>query len=402
MASKVWIEDRQEHAEYQASMAKWAEAKKAGSKRNPPGRWRVRWYGPDGKPKSLTFIKLPQAEAEKRGLEDRLDKGTYRDPVKGKTTVRIIAEEWFASLRKQAQRTKDDYREVLDLYVLPQWGDHRIGSVQWQDVSAWLNLLGKMQGKRAGELLSASRIGKIHVVFGMVVKHAAKSGRIPSAAAVLDHELPRLPEDDTHVYLSHGQLAALADAAGEFRSFILTLGYSGLRWGEATAIEAARLNVDTRRIRIVQAWSRPRGGAKLGPVKNHEKRSVPLLASVAEELRALVDGRGPSDLVFAGADGGRLTYTTFRRNVFDPAVIAAGLGDLGVTPHKLRHTAASLAIRAGADVKVVQTMLGHKTAAMTLDVYGHLWPDRLDEVADALDRGRKSELAMGTSEPTPT
>ncbi|MFI0152580.1 tyrosine-type recombinase/integrase [Streptomyces lydicus] len=39
----------------------------------------------------------------------------------------------------------------------------------------------------------------------------------------------------------------------------------------------------------------------------------------------------------------------------------AGLDDLGVTPHKLRHTAASLAIAAGADVKVVQTMLGHTT-----------------------------------------
>lgn len=400
--TKAWIEDRQEHAEYQAAMAKWAEAKKAGSKRNPPGRWRLRWYGPDGKPKAKTFLKLPQAEAEKRGLEEQLDKGTYRDPQKGKALVRPVAEEWFASLRKQAQRTKDDYREVLNLYVLPYWGDHKVGAIQWQDVSAWLNELQKMQGKRVGETLSASRIGKIHVVFGMVMKHAAKSGRIPSAAAALDHELPRLPEDDEHVYLSHGQLAALADAAGEYRSFILTLGYCGIRWGEATAVAAGRVNLDTRRVRIVEAWSRPRGGPQLGPVKNHEKRSVPLLASVAEELRPLVEGRKPGDLVFVGADGERLTYTTFRRNVFDPAVIAAGLGELGVTPHKLRHTAASLAIRASADVKVVQTMLGHKTAAMTLDVYGHLWPDRLDEVADALDRGRKSELAKKGSEPSPS
>jgi integrase len=62
------------------------------------------------------------------------------------------------------------------------------------------------------------------------------------------------------------------------------------------------------------------------------------------------------------------------------------------TRSRLRHTAASLAIAAGADVKVVQLMLGHKSAAMTLDIYGHLWPDRLDEVADALDIGRVAAL----------
>ncbi len=71
----------------------------------------------------------------------------------------------------------------------------------------------------------------------------------------------------------------------------------------------------------------------------------------------------------------------------------AGLDGLGLTPHKLRHTAASLAIAAGADVKVVQQMLGHATATMTLDTYGHLFPDRLDEVADAMDAGRMKAAA---------
>lgn len=56
-----------------------------------------------------------------------------------------------------------------------------------------------------------------------------------------------------------------------------------------------------------------------------------------------------------------------------------------VTPHDLRHTAASLAISAGANVKAVQTMLGHKSAAMTLDQYADLFPDDLEAVANALD-----------------
>ena len=61
-----------------------------------------------------------------------------------------------------------------------------------------------------------------------------------------------------------------------------------------------------------------------------------------------------------------------------------------ITPDDLRHTCASLAISASANIKVVQTMLGHKTATMTLDLYGHLYPGDLDRVADALNTGAES------------
>lgn len=57
----------------------------------------------------------------------------------------------------------------------------------------------------------------------------------------------------------------------------------------------------------------------------------------------------------------------------------------GLTPHELRHTAASLAIASGATVKSVRRMLGHASAAMTLDVYAGLFDDDLDAVAERLD-----------------
>ena len=56
-----------------------------------------------------------------------------------------------------------------------------------------------------------------------------------------------------------------------------------------------------------------------------------------------------------------------------------------VTPHNLRHTAASLAVASGANVKAIQRMLGHAIAAMTLNTYADLFDSDLDEVADALD-----------------
>jgi integrase len=61
------------------------------------------------------------------------------------------------------------------------------------------------------------------------------------------------------------------------------------------------------------------------------------------------------------------------------------------TPHDLRHTAASLAVSAGANVKAVQRMLGHASAAMTLDIYADLFDDDLEAVAVALDHARSRE-----------
>jgi hypothetical protein len=68
--------------------------------------------------------------------------------------------------------------------------------------------------------------------------------------------------------------------------------------------------------------------------------------------------------------------------VFDPAATKAGVP--GLSPHELRHTCASLAIRSRASIKTVQRLLGHATATMTLDNYGHLYPDELDQVAQQM------------------
>ena len=111
---------------------------------------------------------------------------------------------------------------------------------------------------------------------------------------------------------------------------------------------------------------------------------MPIPRFVAAELAERLAGRTSGDLVFAAPQGGVLRARNFRRQVFDRAV--REVGPAGFHPHELRHTAASLAIASGADIKVVQQMLGHKTATMTLDRYGHLFPDRLDEIADRMDR----------------
>jgi hypothetical protein len=127
-------------------------------------------------------------------------------------------------------------------------------------------------------------------------------------------------------------------------------------------------------------------GLVWGTPKTHQRREVPIPRFLAAELADHIRGRSPDDLVFAGIRNGQpLRVSTFR-TAFTSAARAIGVPDL--YPHQLRHTAASLAIAAGADVKVVQQMLGHASATMTLDTYGHLFDDRLDEVGDAMDRAR--------------
>src|SRR5690349_13899944 len=94
-------------------------------------------------------------------------------------------------------------------------------------------------------------------------------------------------------------------------------------------------------------------------------------------------GKADDELIFPSQSGGAIRLNNWRRRVFDRACEDAGL--VGFTPHDLRHTAASLAISVGANVKAVQRMLGHASAAMTLDIYAGLFPDDLDQVGARLD-----------------
>src|SRR5207342_1872183 len=128
-------------------------------------------------------------------------------------------------------------------------------------------------------------------------------------------------------------------------------------------------------------------GPSVGPPKSGKGRDVPVPGFVLAQLP--VKSRDRSEWLFVGGHGARLDAHNWRTRVFKPAALAAGLGDLH--PHSLRHTAASLAIQAGADVLAVQHMLGHSSASTTLRVYAHLWDRSLDEVAERMTEGaRKS------------
>jgi integrase len=107
----------------------------------------------------------------------------------------------------------------------------------------------------------------------------------------------------------------------------------------------------------------------------------------------MVGALDPDELLFPDATGSIIRGTNWKRRIFDPAATAAGLAPPLLRVHDLRHTAASLAIQAGANIKSVQEQLGHRSATLTLDRYGHLFPDHLDALGEALHSLRQAAPA---------
>jgi integrase len=93
-----------------------------------------------------------------------------------------------------------------------------------------------------------------------------------------------------------------------------------------------------------------------GTPKTHQRRSVGMPRFLVDELAEHIASKGPDDFVFTCGRGGQVRLMNFRRRSFDVAATQAGLD--GLTPHDRRHTAASLAVASGANVKAVQRMLG--------------------------------------------
>lgn len=188
-----------------------------------------------------------------------------------------------------------------------------------------------------------------------------------------------------HVYLSHDQVHELA-AASKYPVLVLVLAYCGLRWGEATGLRVKHLDMLRRRLMIEENAVQVGSVIEVGTPKNHKKRTVPFPRFLSEQLARQCAGKGRDDLVFPGENGHHLRLARVHEDNmswFAGAVKRSGVPR--ITPHDLRHSAASFAVSAGANVKAVQKMLGHSSAAMTLDVYADLFDGDLDSVSDALD-----------------
>ena len=252
--------------------------------------------------------------------------------------------------------------------------------------------LSRLQAQQWAAKLSATQspgsVRKIVNVLSAGLQLVVDDGRIPSNPA-LRLKLPKQIKNRKK-FLSHEQVVALAEAvdakpAGEgFGLLVLVLAYTGLRWGELAGLRVRDLDFDRGRLEVHSTMIEVNGYIQESTTKDYEERSIPVPAFILEQLAIHVEGTGEADHVFVSSKSGAvLRNRTFRRGWFNDA--AEQIGIPGLTPHELRHTCASLAVSAGANVKALQRMLGHSSAKETLDTYSDLFDEDLDSVAVALD-----------------
>lgn len=364
-------------------------------------RYRVRWRDD-----------TTHRQVEKRGFKTKRDAeiflartevartdGFYTNPAAAKATVRELGTEWLRNKRHSLKASSYSSLETSwRVYVLPRWSDTRIGDIRASQVEQWIRELSegtaltsrtKSSGV-AGNPRSATVVYRALGVLAGILDTAVRDGRIPRNVARGAQNLPTKRSEKPRRYLTHDEVVRLAEAATTqtYRTLILVLAYCGLRWSEAIGMHVRDINFERDRMHVNRAAVEVEGRIVVGAPKNWERRIVPFPEFLEAPLRELCDGKGPDDLVFTDPDGNHLRRA--KTSLGTTSWFSAALERSGVerlTPHDLRHTAASLAISSGANVKAVQRMLGHKSAAMTLDTYADLFEDDLADVAARLNQG---------------
>ncbi|WP_404433907.1 site-specific integrase [Microbacterium lacus] len=343
-------------------------------------RYRVRYRKPDHtETQKRGFRTMREAKLYLSMVTVSKSKGDYIDPTASRVPVQMFADSWLRS--KHPPMSKPSYYVTLEQawknHVAPVWAHREISSIRRSEVQDWVSELATQKSRTV--VLRA-----LGVLAG-ILDVAIDDRRLTNNPARHIRNLPRNGPGRRRVYLSHDQVATLA-ACSAHPTMVLTLAYTGLRWGEATGLRVRSVNRLRRRFVIEENAVMIAYEIHVGTPKTHEKRSVPYPQRLASMIEQACAGKGPEGLLFG--DGVNHMRNSGSQGWFANAVKRAQAVDPSIprlTPHDLRHTAASLAISSGANVKAVQRMLGHASAAMTLDTYADLFDDDLDAVAARLN-----------------
>lgn len=347
-------------------------------------RWRARYTDPAGRERSKSFARKVDAERFLLSVEDGKLRGAYVDPQAGKLQLGEWAERWYRTTADLKPSTRRTYRKLLDNQILPVFERAPLAAIDMLAVREWVAAL-------VEHGLSASRIRNAHQVLSQILAAAVEDRRIvrnPAAGV----RLPRIIRREMH-FLSARQVEELAEAIDpRYRMLVRFAAYSGLRAGELAALRVRHLNLLRGTCEVIDSATDVDGRLVWGTTKTYTRRRVHLPRFLCDQLAAYLADRphAPDDLVFTAPQGGPLREQKVIERFYKTAAAEIGLPDLRF--HDLRHTCASLLIAQGASVKAVQAQLGHASATITLDRYGHLFPDELSQLARHLDRAHADAI----------
>lgn len=347
------------------------------------GTWEARLtVGTDpgtGKPIRKSVYGRSQAEARKRmtATQRAIDNGTYQAP--DKTTVSQWLDTWMETFCavKVKPLTFSSYAVAIKNHIKPSLGALRLQAVRGVHVQ-------KLYNRMTADGLSAKTVKNVAAILHKAFSVAVKQGLMqanPCDAA----ELPKaMHKEITPLTDSEIPLFLKAIKGHPFEGAYALCLFAGLREGECMGLSWDQVNFEARRITISQQLQHEKKrsaqyyiapSTKSGKPRQIEPPEITFQYLRAERKRQtenrLAAGplwSNPDNLVFTDELGRHLAISTFYKTF---KRIVSSIGRPDARPHDLRHTAATVAIAAGADIKSVQDLLGHATASFTLNVYAH-------------------------------
>lgn len=351
--------------------------------KRPIGKWRARYREhPGGPQRARHFERKIDAERFLTSVQSRLLDGSYIYPSAGQQTLREYAPAWQAA-QVNRPTTVVQVDAHLRNHVLPHFGNRPVASIRPSEIQAWV--------KGRAEVLALSTVEVVYRIFAAIL-NAAVDDRLIARNPCIGVRLPRQANRQVEPPTVEQVETLIAAMPDRYRPLVTLAAGTGLRQGECFGLTVDRVDFLRRTIRVDrQLVLAGKGQPEFGPPKTEASvRTVPLpdvvgsaLASHLKRYPTTGDG-----LVFTNEKGGPIRRNRFGelwRTTVDQADLS------GLRFHDLRHFYASLLIRHGESVKVVQARLGHASASETLDTYSHMWPDNEERTRAAVDE------VLGTS-----
>lgn len=366
----------------------------------------------DGRQRTLT-TRTPAQAARIAGLMNRLGVERALEVVIARDgrddDVPTFAEagaRHINGLTKPTEGTRERYRRQLDA-DFPEISDLPVDAITREHVADWMNA-------RRREGVSAKTVKNKRGLMAAIFNSEIYAGHItanPTKGVALPDgevgEMTFLTPDEFEVLREH--------IRPHYRPLVDVLVGTGLRWGEATALQVRDWDASHRLLTVSRAWKKAERGHVIGAPKSRKsRRTIPVPPQVVDALNDACRGRRGEDWIFVTVRGLPIRSDGhFHEEVWQPAVAAAngekvtnarmlrrGKKDMAqgrpwLTPakvplgkrprlHDLRHSCASWMIREGVTLPVIQNHLGHESIKTTIDRYGHLEPSHLQAAASAL------------------
>lgn len=384
-------------------------------------KWRLRLYiGEDAEGKQRYWHhthngRKKEAEAI---LSEKIVELQQTGTIIGKQKVLIekYLKDWKETSVKASvsKKTLESYDWIINNYLIPELGMYQLSKLTAQTIQ-------KLYNNMTDKGLSPRTVRYAHSVLRKALHQAVRWKMIPSNPADLT-TLPKQIKKEMQAMNENQVKAFLKAAEGDrCKPLFETLIITGMRYGEAYGLKWSDVDLDNNCISIKRALSRPRNTDWLlaEPKTQKSKRTIAIPEKLTETLKRqkakiaadkldckvraetlrqkVEEGKmSASDaeriketiiytdhgFVFPGIYGQPLDHTKVVSRHFKPMLKAAGLE--GFRPYDLRHTAATLLLKAGIPVKTVSDRLGHSNASTTLNVYAHVLPGMQEEASDKI------------------